>query len=621
MNKLFISFFLLIFLFSLGCKSDLGVTKCSSEQWLATQIQNPLIDRGMSYRVKNFLTEESFWESYNNDRNNFLKSLNDRFYKTRNQDVLLALIELTYIEAKEREGIEALYYYMSCAAYSSAYFQNEKLKPAPSPFSPRFIYVCRFYNYSTAEIMTIFQQENFNLERMHDFPIIQGKFIFEDIKSDLPYPISKYKKFLICSNYIPYGFLTSSRTFGLGVPLIAITNPDVKLDEFKKIDDRLFGIYKAPAPATLFLRISYTKGNIFKARMEFYNPYNDTEVKIGNKTAPLEVDITTPLAYMLQDGPTYSGFSALANPDYMYIPEGLYLFSSYDPHKIPLIIVHGLMAQPRTWVQMINTLLNEKAIRENYQLWFFAYPTGYPVLMSAAKLRQTLLDARNVLDPKHINKTFDNSVIIGHSMGGLLTRTMVQNSGHNLEKMLFNKPIEKLDVSPETKKIFIDSLIFKPVPYLKRAIFMATPHRGSELTHSSFIKPFLNLISLPIKVVKHLKELGAKVKFKTDILKSLGKDDLAEIRGVDGLDPKNKIMRYLVNVPISVPYHSIIGNNQQADLIGGTDGVVTYRSAHLDGAESEKVILSGHNVQKTPVGIKEVRRILLLHLKECKKIK
>lgn len=47
-----------------------------------------------------------------------------------------------------------------------------------------------------------------------------------------------------------------------------------------------------------------------------------------------------------------------------------------------------------------------------------------------------------------------------------------------------------------------------------------------------------------------------------------------------------------------------------------TDGIVPYKSAHLNGAVSEKVIKSGHSVQETPEAILELRRILRQHLVE-----
>jgi len=46
----------------------------------------------------------------------------------------------------------------------------------------------------------------------------------------------------------------------------------------------------------------------------------------------------------------------------------------------------------------------------------------------------------------------------------------------------------------------------------------------------------------------------------------------------------------------------------------GNDGVVEYRSAHLDQVESELVVRSGHSCQGHPATIEEVRRIMIEHV-------
>ena len=45
----------------------------------------------------------------------------------------------------------------------------------------------------------------------------------------------------------------------------------------------------------------------------------------------------------------------------------------------------------------------------------------------------------------------------------------------------------------------------------------------------------------------------------------------------------------------------------------GNDGVVAYRSAHLEGAASELVVRSSHSTQSEPATIQEMRRILHVH--------
>ena len=63
-------------------------------------------------------------------------------------------------------------------------------------------------------------------------------------------------------------------------------------------------------------------------------------------------------------------------------------------------------------------------------------------------------------------------------------------------------------------------------------------------------------------------------------------------------------------------YHSIIGDTEQSDHPGGTDGVVPYSSSHLDNAASEVIVHSGHSIHRSPGAMQELLRILLLHLRE-----
>jgi hypothetical protein len=63
-----------------------------------------------------------------------------------------------------------------------------------------------------------------------------------------------------------------------------------------------------------------------------------------------------------------------------------------------------------------------------------------------------------------------------------------------------------------------------------------------------------------------------------------------------------------------VNYHSIIADRRDPPRDGGTDGVVPYASAHLDGAVSELLVHGGHLCQAHPLVIRECRRILTEHL-------
>ena len=82
------------------------------------------------------------------------------------------------------------------------------------------------------------------------------------------------------------------------------------------------------------------------------------------------------------------------------------------------------------------------------------------------------------------------------------------------------------------------------------------------------------------------------------------------------MSPDNQGIRTLATLPIApgVAAHSIIAIKGSGSLAESGDGVVSYRSAHLDEAASELIVRSGHSVQSNPEAIEEIRRILLQHL-------
>src|SRR5690606_28663223 len=101
---------------------------------------------------------------------------------------------------------------------------------------------------------------------------------------------------------------------------------------------------------------------------------------------------------------------------------GMYMVEPYDPNKIPVVMVHGLWSSPVTWMEMFNDLRAWPELRDQYQFWFYRYPTGQPFWTSAAGMRKDLQDVRNTLDPQHENTALDQMVLVGHSMGGLVSR-------------------------------------------------------------------------------------------------------------------------------------------------------------------------------------------------------
>ncbi len=280
-----------------------------------------------------------------------------------------------------------------------------------------------------------------------------------------------------------------------------------------------------------------------------------------------------------------------------------------------MVFVHGLMSSPQTWLKMFNNLLADTLIRERYQFWFFMYPTGNPILYSANTLRESIKEARQVFDPEGDDSAFDDLILVGHSMGGLLSKYMILDSGNEIWEEISGVPFKDIDFTPDQRRFVERMFFFEPLPFVSRVVFIATPHRGSEWASGHIGRLGASLVKLPFTLVNNT----------FGMIQAIAQDEQSRLMtkiermptGVDGLKPDSllvKVSEQMV-LPNDIPYHSIIGNDEVGDTPGGTDGIVPYESSHLDGAVSEKIVDSGHSAHRHPLAIQEVRRILHMHLK------
>ena len=105
------------------------------------------------------------------------------------------------------------------------------------------------------------------------------------------------------------------------------------------------------------------------------------------------------------------GLAAMMRPENYEQRTGLYMLEPYDPDRIPVIFVHGLLSIPRMWVPTVTAVESDPALRGRYQFWAFAYPTGDPIALSALRLRESLAQVYQLYP-----KTKD-VVLISHSTG------------------------------------------------------------------------------------------------------------------------------------------------------------------------------------------------------------
>jgi pimeloyl-ACP methyl ester carboxylesterase len=269
-------------------------------------------------------------------------------------------------------------------------------------------------------------------------------------------------------------------------------------------------------------------------------------------------------------------------------------------------MIHGLFSSPLMWRHLTNAIYGDPILQSRVQVWHYMYPTGLPTLMAAQKLRDDLDSAEEMIHslglPPH-----PPMVLIGHSMGGLLARTMVTDPGEQLWDAAFSVPPSSFHCDPDELKTMTNFFIFTPRSYVGRVIFLATPSQGSSLVNNILARTVRAFISPPSSKLKLYNDVVyANKQFIRPEAQWLFSDDIPS--SLDTLSPRNPILMKLSQLPISpkVPFNVIYGNGDDNE----SDGVVTVASAHIAGAESELGVKSGHNVGDNPEAIQEVLRIL-----------
>jgi pimeloyl-ACP methyl ester carboxylesterase len=380
---------------------------------------------------------------------------------------------------------------------------------------------------------------------------------------------------------------------GIGAPLVA--ERDFTLEQ----SSRLF------CPPALFYSVTAT-AEFQGARcvISINDPLAEESVRVDGHSYPLAADFTASYALLLaKEKPQKLGIARLLRPEEYANTFRVARLEPYDPNKTVLLVIHGLMDTPVTWVPMLNKMRADPLIRHNYQFWFFSYPSGYPYPYSAMVLRKEL-DAMERRFPLH-----KKIVVIGHSMGGCISRTLVTDAGTTLWMKAFGKPPAEVDLPHDSKHLLEEALIFNHRPEIGRVIFMSAPHRGSELASNWIGRLGARLVRAPFKLLT-----------LQPIIQQISASDPAALQlnrfpnSIDTLAPNNRFVLAINQLPISrdVVYNSIVGDRGRGDTPQSSDGVVAYWSSHLDGAQSEFIAPSNHSTPLNPQAIAEVHRILRL---------
>jgi triacylglycerol esterase/lipase EstA (alpha/beta hydrolase family) len=398
---------------------------------------------------------------------------------------------------------------------------------------------------------------------------------------------------------------------GLGVPIVAqVLRPENGLNGHGSLPPN--GAYIALTAIVDFKPAP--QGLPRHAVLRFFDPMRQTATRQSQPLPgkPLAADYTAARVLAL-DRKFLSGFSlaGLLYPEKVLADSRLHLLDAYDPKRIPVVFVHGLMSDPHIWLHCVHAIAADERLRRHYQPWYFLYPTGLAVPATASRLRESLLEARQRLDPEGDDPGLRSTVLVGHSMGGLLSRLQAVDSGDAFWDAYFQRPPEELLLSDESRQELLKRLRFQRLPFVQRLVFITVPHRGSDLADKGLVMRLSKFIRLPVDTLLLASELMTG---NFDALNPQIRDWGAyAFLSLGTLSPRHPYLAAMNAQPLSVPHHSIIGRIGKNPLEQSSDGVVPYASAHLP-TGTECVVPHWHGCVEKPDVVAEVARRLHQHL-------
>jgi pimeloyl-ACP methyl ester carboxylesterase len=627
-----------------GC-SGITVRQAKRPDLLQAFRTSLLEDHDLSPRTLLTLRQLDLERVYSDNPTNAFGQLQKITVSDPQPDRIFAMAELSYLLGRQAEGRKkqdpVVYYYL-CAGYAYHYlFDSDAARgdPAgkdtdqhpsawdtgnPAYFDPRFRLACDLYNSGLAKCLRAAQKAG-RLDptgQLH-VPTTDGKgFTLSVVHRGFSWRPDEFGPLQLCCDYEVQGLQNVYHGYGLGVPLIGSRDPAAPGPA------HAFYPHAVDFPVSAFFRFDGDLSELCAChcgRLELYNPLAVHTVQINGRSIPLETDLTTPLAYYLShtefnDVP-YAGF---LRPDEVQKRSGIYMFEPYERGKIPVLMVHGLLSSPVTWAPLFNDLRADPALRERFQFWFYLYPSSNPYMLTAADLRQTLAQLRGELDPGHTDRALDRMVLVGHSMGGIVSRLLTVDSGGDFWRLVSATPFETIPLNDDDRSELRRIFFFDRQPFIERVVFLGTPHHGSDLSPSFPARLAEHFVRYPTRLMRLANDLA---KANPAAWPTLRKGSLPT--SLDMLKPKSPVLELIAYRPEpgNVHYHSIIGELPRDEryveyLIPGgttrekTDGVVTYTSAHLDHIDSEIVVPADHlHIHHHPLAVQEVKRILLEHLR------
>lgn len=427
---------------------------------------------------------------------------------------------------------------------------------------------------------------------------------------DLPWKASAGDRYTLAATLRTEGLRESARQDGVGQALVARLSgtPATPADRFYPREGRFY-------PATALVQVVQPPGpggENGRVSLRLLHPGTTPEVKLAGVQARLAADYSAPYAMLMQRTDLErERILNMMRPAKLEPRRGVLFLEPVAKDKIPLLLVQGLISSPLTWKEMANAIWADPVLRQRYQVWHYVYPSALPYLYSAKNFRDDV-DAALKAATASTGKAPPKMVVVGHSMGGLLTKALVGRADTRMWDAAFDRPIEQLELTPADREALRAGLLPRRDPRIGRVVFIAVPHRGSELARGVVGRLGKELVKLPPDYLAFYDRVVGR-NYEALQPEARAVFPRRGISSIEELSDRNPVLQAFATLPIvDIPYHQILG---QISRHLQTDAVVPVKSGRIDGARSELVVTGfGHMLHKRPEVIAEVRRILHEHL-------
>ena len=463
---------------TVGCATPIGVNHVDRRVAYQSLTANVLSTEKISSFSARELINFNLYQEFEDNPQKALADLHSGLAAKGDEDRLFALAELSFLHA-QNSGDRS--YYLAAAVYAYAFVLPGQRGTPPRGIDPRLRWAVDLYNQSLTQAAKS-DEGAYAIPMGGKFKLPFGELTVEFNERDLIWSGFRLKDFVPAADLEVRGLRNRYRTPGIGAALAASLEP--LENTAGKLSSRIPPRLKIPV--TAFLRLedpcSALASGKLRGELEFYTPDSTRTLKIEGVEVPIEYETTSALALTLEGAPIWDfEIAGFRSGDFTIgdanLREGVFMLHPHKSGRTPVVLVHGTASSPARWAELINELENDPRFWEKYEIWLFMYNTGNPIAYSAMLLRDGLAKIVKELDPEDKDTGLKQMVVMGHSQGGLLTKMTVIDSGTRLWP--FTVPPEELDIDAETRELLTNALMIKPLPFVRRVVFIATPHRGS----------------------------------------------------------------------------------------------------------------------------------------------